>query len=133
MVKSLSRVRLFATPWTIAYQAPLSMGFSRQEYWSGSPFSSPEYLPDPEMEAMSLVSAALQVDSLSAELPKFSSSGLVFLFVVCLYTTLCINYHAIGNVKIQAKPQEGKNWTCMCKHPAILNHFALQVKSLSRV
>ena len=38
-VKSLSRVRLFATPWTIAYQAPPSMGFSRQEYWSGLPFS----------------------------------------------------------------------------------------------
>ena len=40
-VKSLSRVRLFATPWTVAYQAPLSMGFSRQEYWSGLPFPSP--------------------------------------------------------------------------------------------
>ena len=36
-VKSLSRIRLFATPWTVAYQAPLSMGFSRQEYWSGVP------------------------------------------------------------------------------------------------
>ena len=40
-VKSLSRVRLFATPWTVAPQAPLSMGFSRQEYWSGLPFPSP--------------------------------------------------------------------------------------------
>ena len=40
-VKSLSRVRLFATPWTVAYQAPLSMGFSRPEYWSGLPFPSP--------------------------------------------------------------------------------------------
>ena len=40
-VKSLSRVRLFATPWTVAYQAPTSMGFSRQEYWSGLPFPSP--------------------------------------------------------------------------------------------
>ena len=40
-VKSLSRVRLFATPWTVAYQAPPSMGFSRREYWSGSPFPSP--------------------------------------------------------------------------------------------
>ena len=44
-VKSLSRVRLFATPWTIAYQAPLSMGFSRQECWSGLPFPSP-YVTD---------------------------------------------------------------------------------------
>ena len=40
-VKSFSHVRLFATPWTVANQAPPSMGFSRQEYWSGLPFSSP--------------------------------------------------------------------------------------------
>ena len=40
-VQSLSRVRLFATPWTVAYQASPSMGFSRQEYWSGLPFASP--------------------------------------------------------------------------------------------
>ena len=40
-MKSLSRVQLFTTPWTLAYQAPPSMGFSRQEYWSGLPFPSP--------------------------------------------------------------------------------------------
>ena len=39
-VKSLSRVGFFATPWTVTYQAPLSMGFSRQEYWSGLPFEA---------------------------------------------------------------------------------------------
>ena len=49
-VKSLSRVRLFATSWTAAYQAPPSMGFSRREYWSGLPFPSPEDLPDPGIE-----------------------------------------------------------------------------------
>ena len=49
-VKSLSRVRLLATPWTAAYQAPPSMGFSRQEYWSGLPFPSPGDLPDPGIE-----------------------------------------------------------------------------------
>ena len=43
-MKSLSRVWLFATPWTVAYQAPPSMGFSRQEYWSGLPFPSPRLL-----------------------------------------------------------------------------------------
>ena len=43
----LSRVLLFVTPWTVAHQAPLSMGFSRQEYWSGLPFSPPGGLPDP--------------------------------------------------------------------------------------
>ena len=52
-VKSLSRVRLFATPWTVAHQAPQSMGFSRQEYWSGLPFPSPGDLPDPRIEPMS--------------------------------------------------------------------------------
>ena len=46
----LSRVRLFVTPWTVACQAPLPMGFSRQEYWSGLAFSSPEDLPDPGIE-----------------------------------------------------------------------------------
>ena len=46
-VQWLSRVQLFATPWTVAYQAPLSMGFSRQGYWSGLPFPSPGDLPDP--------------------------------------------------------------------------------------
>ena len=48
-VKSLSRVRLFATPWTVAYQVPPSMGFSRQEYWSGLPFPSAD-LPNPGIE-----------------------------------------------------------------------------------
>ncbi|CAM9128069.1 unnamed protein product [Rangifer tarandus platyrhynchus] len=46
-VKSLSHVQLFVTPWTVAYHTPPSMGFSRQEYWSGFPFPSPEDLPDP--------------------------------------------------------------------------------------
>ena len=49
-VKSLIRVRLFATPRAITYQAPLSMGFSRQEYWSGLPLPSPEHLPNPEIK-----------------------------------------------------------------------------------
>ena len=64
-VKSLSRVRLFATPWTVAYQAPRSMGFSRQEYRSGLPFPSPGDLPNPGIEPGS---PALQVDSLPTEL-----------------------------------------------------------------
>ena len=45
--------QLFVTPWTVAHQAPLSVGFSRQEYWSGLPFPSPEDLPDPGIEPMS--------------------------------------------------------------------------------
>ena len=49
-MKSLSHVQLFVTPWTVAHQAPPSMGFSRQEYWSGLPFPSPGDLPDPGIE-----------------------------------------------------------------------------------
>ena len=55
----LSHVQLFATPWTVACQAPLSMGFSRQEYWSGLPFTSPGDLPNPGIEPKSLASLAL--------------------------------------------------------------------------
>ena len=65
-VKSLSRVRLFATPWTVAYQASLSMGFSSQEYWSGLPFPSPGDLPDPRIEPRS---PTLQADTLPSEPP----------------------------------------------------------------
>ena len=51
--QSLSSIQLFATPWTVAHDAPLSVGFRRQEYWSGSPFPSPDDLPDPGIEAVS--------------------------------------------------------------------------------
>ena len=65
-MKSLSRVRLFATPWTVAHQAPPSMGFSRQEYWSGVPFPSLGALPDPGIEPGS---PASQADALTSEPP----------------------------------------------------------------
>ena len=55
----LSHVQLCATPWTVARQAPLSMGFSRQEYWSGCPCPPPGHLPHPEIEPPSLTSIAL--------------------------------------------------------------------------
>ena len=55
----LSRVQLFATPRTIAHQAPLSLEFSRQAYWSGLPFPTPGDFPDPGIEPMSFVSPAL--------------------------------------------------------------------------
>ena len=59
MQSSFSCVWLFATLWTIAHQAPLSMGFSRQEYWSGLPCPPPGTLPDPGIEPVSLMSPAL--------------------------------------------------------------------------
>ena len=65
-VKSLSRVRLFATPWIVAYQASPSMGFSRQEYCRGLPFPSPGDLPVPGIEPGS---PALETDALTSEPP----------------------------------------------------------------
>ena len=70
-VKSLSHVQLFATPWTVAYQAPPSMGFSRQEYWSGLQFPSPGVLPNPGIEPRS---PALQADAFPSEPPAATAA-----------------------------------------------------------
>ena len=66
-VKLLSHIRLFTTPWTVAYEAPPSMGFSRQEYWSGMPLPSPGGLPNPGIEPRS---PALQAHALPSEPPE---------------------------------------------------------------
>ena len=58
-VQSFSHVHLFVIPWTVAHHAPLSVTFSRQEYWSVLPFPTPRDLPDPEIELASLRSPAL--------------------------------------------------------------------------
>ena len=65
----LSHVQLFVMPWTVAYQAPVSIGFSRQEYRSGLPCPPPGALPNPGIEPVSLASSALQADSLCTEPP----------------------------------------------------------------
>ena len=64
-----SCVRLFATPWTVAGQAPLSMGFLRQEYWSGLPFPASGALPDPKIKPESLASPALAGEFFPIALP----------------------------------------------------------------
>ena len=66
MLRCFSRVQLFVTPCTVSCQAPLSMGFFRQEYWNGLPFPSPGDLPDPWIETGS---PTLQADSLQSEPP----------------------------------------------------------------
>ena len=66
MLSRFIHVRLFVTPWSIACQAPLSLGFSRQEYWSGLPFFSPGDLPDPGVKSRSPVE---QARSLQCEPP----------------------------------------------------------------
>ena len=65
-IKSLHRVQLFAIPWTVAYQAPPSMGFPRQEYWSELPLPSPEDLPDTGIKPRC---PALQAHALLSEPP----------------------------------------------------------------
>ena len=72
----LSCVQLFASPWTVAHQAPPSMGCFRQEYWSGLPFPSPGDLPNPGIEPRS---SALQADSLPSESPGKLESDLSYI------------------------------------------------------
>ena len=84
-MKSLSRVRLLATPWTVAYQPPSSMEFSRQEYWSGLPFLSPGDLPDPGIEPGS---PALQADALPYEPP--GKPYIHNCFCVCPSVSMCV-------------------------------------------
>ena len=96
-MKSLSCVRLFATPWTLAYQAPLSMGFSRQECWSGLPFPSPGDFPDPGIKPGS---PALQADALLSEPPgKPSRVEIVVLKNIrCFFTILSLGAYVANQV-----------------------------------
>ena len=112
IVKSLSHVQLFATQWTVAYQAPLSVGFSRQEYWSGLPFPSPGDLPDPGIEPGS---PALQADVLPSEPPGKPSSilGWVINNMVALtelnsYSIKYVPPSPVGSVPAWGRsPEEG--------------------------
>ena len=71
VLSCFSRVQLFATPWTVAHQPPLSMGLTRQEYQSGFPFSSPGYLPDPGVKPRSSALAGkFFITSATWEVPK---------------------------------------------------------------
>ena len=80
-VKSLSHVQLFATLWTVAYQVPLSMGFSRQEYWSGLPFPSPGDLPNPGIKPTSPESPTL-ADRFSTNAPPPGNPILCLVYVL---------------------------------------------------
>ena len=80
-------VQLFATPWTVAHQATLSMGFSWQEYWSGLPFPPPGDLPDPRIKPRSL---ALHVDSLLSE-----PAGKPHLYNIHAHIHICLNHCAV--------------------------------------
>ena len=80
MLSHFSHVQLFATPWTVAHQAPLSVGFSRQEHWSGLPFPLPGDLPNPEIEPVSLVPPALAGKFLTTVPPGKPSACIMTLY-----------------------------------------------------
>ena len=108
-VKSLSHVQLFVTPWTVALQAPPSMGFSRQHYWSGLPFPSPGDLPDPGIEPRS---PALQAEALTSEPPNdLLPSSMILLKLFELVTAINKN-QIYSNVLFQPhrdkKPRRDK-------------------------
>ena len=94
-MKSLSRVRLFVTPWTVTCQVPPSMGFSRPEYWSGLPFPSPGDLPDPRIEPRS---PTLQADALPSEPPGAPNDVSILINPVC---------YALSTPFIEGKTKEG--------------------------
>ena len=90
-MKLLSRVQLLKTPWTLAWQTPLSMGFSRQEYWSGLPFPSPGDLPDPGIEPRS---PPLEADALTSEppgKPRISIDAWIYLWAFCFVPLIYIS------------------------------------------
>ena len=93
-VKLLSRVQLFATLWTVAYQASLSVGFSRQEYWSGLPFPSPGDLPNPGIEPRSPTLAA---DALTSEPPgkPYSKVPLKKEKEIMVMRDICFSFHFV--------------------------------------
>ena len=85
----LSRVQLFATPWTVAYQAPQSMEFSRQDYWSGLPFPSPADLPNPGIEPGSPARQALPSEPPGRSMTlKIVSHYVVYLKHIVLPSTI---------------------------------------------
>ena len=89
-VKLFSRVQLFVTPWTVGNQASPSMGFSRQEYWSGLPFPSPGHLPDPGIEP---VSPTLKADALLSEPPgKFWCILYYLRRFSCISSGVCVSH-----------------------------------------
>ena len=118
-VKSFSHVQLFATPWTVAHQAPPSMGFSRQEYWSGLPFPSPGNLPDPGIEPRS---PALQADAFTSEPPGKPSRSLLFICFICSNMSVLIPNFITLNVN--QNPYQELPGMQLSSVPSLLVHLS---------
>ena len=145
----LSHVQLFATLWTAAHQAPLSMGFSRQEYWSGLQFSPPGYLPNSEIEPTPLASPALTDKFFTTE-PR----GKPLYFLLCtkrknvlkgknhlliITFTLCMTYNmtqSVSNdclnvsVKRQLSDVFQLDWSTLTVHVLSVRKFMLPYEEL---
>ena len=91
MPSLFSRVQVFAILWTVAHQAPLSMGSSRQEYWSGLPFPFPGYLPSPGIEPTSPAAPALQADFF-----PLSPQGSPCMCDMCVCVCVCVCVYVCG-------------------------------------
>ena len=105
MLSCFSRVQLFMTLWTVACQAPLSMGLSRQEYWSGLPCPPPGDLPDPEIEPTSPVAPALQADSLPL---SHQGSPIFFLSIHKTFTKVD---HMLNHKAVTSCLKDDPTWT----------------------
>ena len=106
MLSRLSHVRLFVTLWTVAHQAPLSMGFSRQEYWSGLPYPPPGDLPYPGTEPRSLLSPVLAGRFFSTSttlvvfMILFSSVKASFSFFSVLVLLHILSLHSLNSISV---------------------------------
>ena len=107
-MRKLSRVQLFVTPLTVAYEAPLSLEFSRQEYWSGLPFPSPGALPDPGIK---LGSPALQADALPSDPPQFGFSLILKSVIFTIFIRKCSLNNICGGESAKLS-QRGKLSCC---------------------
>ena len=112
--QNVSCVRLFVTPWTVAGQAPLSMGFSRQEYWSGLPFTSPGDLPDLGTEPRS---PALQADSLPSELP--GKPYCIYKNTSLYHISLSRDRYRLNNAQVNLTHSQNTLRNEMCLVPAV--------------
>ena len=89
------------TPWAVPHQAPLSMGFSRQEYWSGLPFPSLGDLPNPEIEPESPASPALAGGFFTTQLPgKPQSVNLIFLIYPSTFGNHMFVFYVCGSISV---------------------------------
>ena len=103
-MSSLSHVLLFVTPRTVSYEAPLSVGFSRQEYWSGLPFPSPGDLPNPGIEPGS---PALQADKPPGHFSELTPAVLH----CCVPLALCSTSHDLLSISLLLKNSFLNYWT----------------------